>query len=125
MKPLGTAVERFITLLDNTGHEGADLYESVTSTLQFYGIEIQNKRGQSYDNAANMSGHYKGLQARIKEDNSLAEYTPCAAHSIDLAGIHATECCFEAEEFFSVTVQGTYNFFSEFLQRWEILQDLA
>lgn len=125
VKPFGTAVERFIILLDNTGHKGEDLYNIVISTLQFYEIEIQNMRGQSYDNAANMSGQYKGLQARIKEDNPLAEFTPCAAHSLNIVGTHAAESCFEAQEFFSVTVQNVYNFFSESPQRWKILQNFA
>ncbi|KAG7172178.1 hypothetical protein Hamer_G009519 [Homarus americanus] len=41
-------------------------------------------RGQSYDNAATMSGIYTGLQARIKAMNPLAYYVPCAGHSLNL-----------------------------------------
>ncbi|KAL4143648.1 hypothetical protein QTP88_005959 [Uroleucon formosanum] len=43
-------------------------------------------RGQTYDNAMNMSGQYSGLQARIKEINPLADYILCLAHSLNLIG---------------------------------------
>lgn len=36
-------------------------------------FDIMNCRGQSYDNASNMSGIYSGLQARIKTINPLAD----------------------------------------------------
>lgn len=41
-----------------------------------------------------MSGQYTGLQARIKDINSLAMYIPRAAHSLllNLVGVHAVEC---------------------------------
>ncbi|KAJ8875731.1 hypothetical protein PR048_023630 [Dryococelus australis] len=50
----------------------------------------------SYDNASNMSGKYSGLQERIKELNEFAEYIPCFAHSLNLIGKCAAECCQEA-----------------------------
>ena len=48
-------------------------------------------RGQGYDGAANMSGKYNGVQARIKELVPGAEYTHCQAHNLNLCIIHACE----------------------------------
>ncbi|XP_065209411.1 zinc finger MYM-type protein 1-like [Planococcus citri] len=124
VKPDGTVAERFLTLLENPGHKGKDLYDAVTSTLKSHGIDILDMRGQSYDNAANMKGIYSGLQARIKKDNPLAEYTPCSAHSLNLVGTHAAESCSEASRFFEL-VQEVYNFFSDSTERWFVMQHFA
>ena len=41
-------------------------------------------RGQSSDNAANLSGYYKGMQQKTIEANKLAIYVPCGARKIGL-----------------------------------------
>ena len=69
----------------------------------------------------NMSGVYSGLQARIKEINPLAVYIPCAAHSLNLVGSCAAECCPEATSFF-LLLQHIHTFFSASASRWSILQ---
>ena len=43
-----------------------NLQQCVLNTLEHLAIKIDDCRGQSYDNAANMFGKYAGLQARIK-----------------------------------------------------------
>ena len=48
------------------------------------GINFIDCRGQSYDNASNMSGQYNGMQAHFKKVNPLA--IPCAAHSLNFWG---------------------------------------
>lgn len=90
------------------------------TTLALFNIDLANMRGQSYDNASNMSGTYSGLQARIKQVNPLAEYAPCAAHSLNLVGSCAASCCEEACHFFEL-LQTVYCFFSASTQRWEML----
>ncbi|XP_055903949.1 uncharacterized protein LOC129939810 [Eupeodes corollae] len=79
-----------------------------------------NCRGQSYDNASNMSGIYLGLQTRIKTINPSADYVHCAAHSLNLVGSCAVESETEAVDFFS-TLQELYNLFTMSTHRWEIL----
>ena len=56
-------------------------------------------RGQSYDNASNMSGRYGGMQARMKAINPLAVYIPCMAHSVNLVGVNSVDCCVHAVSF--------------------------
>lgn len=117
----GTPVERFLCFIPNVGHGSAALFEAVLDVLSKYNIDIQNCRGQSYDNASNMSGAYSGLQARIREVCPEAIYTPCSAHSLNLVGKHAAECCQESTHYFEL-LQGLYVFFSSSTKRWEVLQ---
>ncbi|KAG7157952.1 Zinc finger MYM-type protein 1-like 5 [Homarus americanus] len=78
-------------------------------------------RGQSYDNAANMSGIYTGLQARIKAMNPLAYYVPCAGHSLNLVGTSAASSCLGSVSY-SRFLQALYNFFSASTYRWDHLK---
>jgi len=118
--PDGSPKERFLKFIPNCGHKGADMENSVVSTLEDLNIDINNCRGQSYDNASNMSGVYKGLQKRIKDKNNLAKYVPCAGHSLQLVGSTAAESSPSSVEFFAVEQQ-LYNFFHGSSKRWEIL----
>ncbi|XP_044127177.1 zinc finger MYM-type protein 1-like [Bufo gargarizans] len=121
VKEDGLPIERFLHFIPNPGHKSEQLAEVVLTTLKSYDLDIANCRGQSYDNASNMSGHYRGLQARILERNPLAVYIPCAAHSLNLVGKHAAESCPEACSFFGL-LQYLYIFFTASTHRWEILQ---
>lgn len=96
--------------LVNPGHKSEDLVDAVFMVLEENEIDIKNYRGQSYDNASNMSGIYSGLQARIKEACLHAVYVPCAAHSLNLAVECAASCCTLANEFFDF-LQNIYIFF--------------
>jgi len=66
-----------------------------------------------------MSDVYSGLQARIKEINPLAVYILCAAHSLNLVGTCAAECCPEAASFF-LLLKHIHTFFSASTSRWSI-----
>ncbi|XP_065680610.1 zinc finger MYM-type protein 1-like [Hydra vulgaris] len=117
----GCPVERFLGFLPNSGHKSEELADAVFLVLESHGLDINNCRGQSYDNASNMSGRYTGLQARIKKVNPLATFVPCSAHSLNLVGECAVDCCIYASEFF-ILLQNIYKFFSASTYRWEILQ---
>jgi len=73
----------------------------VTRLIDSLGLDISNLRGQSYDNASNMSGIYTGLPARIRKLNPLALYVPCAAHSLNLVGSCAACSCLAATSYFA------------------------
>nr|XP_047141431.1 uncharacterized protein LOC124816327 [Hydra vulgaris] len=49
-----------------------------------------------------MSGIYYGVQARFREINHLAEWIPCAAHSLNLVGSATVECCSAAVNYFGL-----------------------
>lgn len=58
---------------------------------------------------------------QVKEQNPLAEYVPCAAHSLNLVGVSAAESCVTAVDFFGF-VQQLYNFFVLSTHRWAIMK---
>ena len=68
-----------------------------------------------------MAGKYKGAQAKIQEHNSMAIFSPCGCHTLNLCGNDAAECLPEAVKYFG-TVQTIYNFFSSSTKRWELLR---
>lgn len=119
----GKPVERFLTFLNLKSHTGEEMANLVLSYLEGCKIDIAKCRGQSYDNAANMSGRYKGMQQKILEHNKYAAFIPCAAHTLNLIGRSAVDCCTIAVNFFS-TVQLLYTFFSASTHRWAVLKKL-
>ncbi|KAI6647158.1 Zinc finger MYM-type protein 1-like [Oopsacas minuta] len=68
--------ERFLKFLPIESHTGENLANTVLQFLKKQGIYVGGIRGQSYDNASNMSGRYKGMQARIREVIYNAVYIP-------------------------------------------------
>ena len=117
-----TPVERFVTFFDNTGHTGQAHATSLLKFLDAVGIDIANCRGQSYDNASNMSGEYNGMQAIIRQKNPLAVFVPCAAHSLNLVGHAAVGSCRLAVAYFGF-VQ-LYIFFTGSTARFARLMDV-
>ncbi|XP_065664414.1 uncharacterized protein LOC136086074 [Hydra vulgaris] len=73
--PSGVPAERFLIFIPNSGHKSEKMSNVVMDFLNSHNIPIENCRGQSYDNARNMSGQYSGLQSRIKSFNSFADST--------------------------------------------------
>ena len=60
-----TPCEHFLGFLKNTGHKSEQLAKAVFEFLRNHDINLDDCRGQLYDNAANMSGPYSDLQARM------------------------------------------------------------
>lgn len=116
----GQVVERFLGFIKIEKHTAEYLKDVVLKKLEVLGLKIENCRGQSYDNAANMSGNYNGLQARIKRLSPTAVYIPCASHSLNLSVNFSSESCLQASNYFSL-VQEIYVFFSSSTHRWSIL----
>ncbi|KAJ8928229.1 hypothetical protein NQ314_019176 [Rhamnusium bicolor] len=110
--------------LPNIGHKAKDIENALLKSLENNGLDIMNCRGQSYDNASNMSGMYSCLQTLINTINPLADYVPCAAHSLNLVGSCAVESVTEVVDFFS-TLKELYNFFTISTHRWEIFVQRA
>ncbi|XP_038637303.1 zinc finger MYM-type protein 1-like [Scyliorhinus canicula] len=118
----GQPIERFLTFLEMKSHTGEEMANQVLQYLrEACRLNFSKCRGQSYDNAANMSGRYKGMQQKFLETNKFVIYVPCAAHSLNLVGRSAVDCCQEAVNFFS-TVQLLYTLISASSSRWKILK---
>ena len=115
--------ERFLEFVEKYSKTGEALASMIMNTLERHGIPLQNCRGQGYDNASNMSGCYKGVSIRIENENMLAKFIPCAAHSLNLCDSHAAECCPDVVTFFGV-VQKVYILFHGSTERWALLKDI-
>ncbi|KAG8444242.1 hypothetical protein GDO86_009431 [Hymenochirus boettgeri] len=96
--------EGFIEFFDFFKKTGEEIAEMIMSRLSKFGLDLCDCRGQGYDNGANMSGRIKGVQARIQEKYPEAIYCPCAAHTLNLVGVHAAACCPEMKSFFGNTL---------------------
>lgn len=112
-------IERFIKFIPMFSHSGYEIAQIMLHFLEENGINIEDCRGQSYDNAANMSGKYNGVQAKLLEKCSVAHYVPCTAHSLNLVGKGAAESCPTAAEFFGL-LQSLYSWLVSSTHRWQV-----
>lgn len=112
-------IERFLQFVAIEGHKSEYLANTAIDCLKTNKILLDNCRGQSYDNARNMSGQYSGLQARIKQNNNTADYVPCAGHTINIIESAAAACVHPVKLFFT-TIQQLYVFLSSSTHRWKI-----
>lgn len=106
----GGPVERFLQFIPINMHKANYLAATVLTFLHENNLDIMDCRGQSYDNASNMSGKYEGLQKQILNVNEKASYIPCAAHSFNLVGKNVVEKFAIAAVFFDL-VENVYLFF--------------
>uniref|UniRef100_A0AAF5DML3 TTF-type domain-containing protein n=1 Tax=Strongyloides stercoralis TaxID=6248 RepID=A0AAF5DML3_STRER len=116
----GNIKERFFGFISIENHNSEYLKEIILEFLKESLIDINHCRGQSYDNAANMSGKYNRLQKRIKEHATTATYVPCSSHTLNLIGNCAAEACIGALKYFDF-VQNLFVYFSASTRRWNIL----
>ena len=66
------------------GLSGSDLSEVLLKKISFFGLDINNCRGQGYDGAGAVAGKRKGLSAHILRLNEKAIYTHCHSHRLNL-----------------------------------------
>ncbi|XP_031096957.1 zinc finger MYM-type protein 1-like [Ipomoea triloba] len=90
--------------------------------IKALGLQIDDVRGQGYDNGSNMKGKHQGVQKRLLEVNPRALYMPCACHSLNLTVSDMAHSCVKAISFFGV-MQRLYALFSSSPKRWKILLD--
>lgn len=115
VSPEGCIGKHFIKFLPIETHSGVSHCQSV-----FYKIDINNCRGQCYDNAANTSGFYSGFQAHIKKINPLIEWVPCSAHTLNLVGQNSINCCLETKDLFNF-MQMLFKFSSKSTSRLQTI----
>jgi hypothetical protein len=76
--------EEQMTLINHCVNMSSNVNE-LKSALASLGLNIDDVRGQGYDNSSNMKGKHQGVQKRLLEINQRALYMPCACHSLNLA----------------------------------------
>ncbi|GFW76066.1 zinc finger MYM-type protein 1 [Trichonephila clavipes] len=94
---------------------------SILQELDRNGLDIQNCRGQGYDNGANMVCINKGVRTSILNINPRAFFTPCRCHSWNLLLIDAANSSATAKTFFGF-INKIYVLFSKSSKRWDIVK---
>ncbi|XP_031334591.1 zinc finger MYM-type protein 1-like [Photinus pyralis] len=113
-------VESFIDFIETHGKTAEQISSMILKKLETDGLDIQNCRGQAYDNAATMAGIRNGVQSKIREINPKATFIPCSNHSLNLAGVHAASVSASSVTFFG-TLERIFVYFSSSTQRWDAL----
>lgn len=81
--------ENFICFVPVYECTGENLANTIIQKLKEIGLSLEFLRGQGYDGGANMSGKYRGVQARILNLQPKAIYTHCASHRLNLSLLKA------------------------------------
>ncbi|XP_050141054.1 uncharacterized protein LOC126617010 [Malus sylvestris] len=63
---------------------GLGLFNELQDVLKSLDLDIDNVRGQGYDNGSNMRGKHQGVQKRLLDINPRAFYMPCGSHCLNL-----------------------------------------
>ncbi|KAF8114441.1 hypothetical protein N665_0037s0018 [Sinapis alba] len=77
--------EFFITFLEVEDKSGKWLFELLCDALTGLKLDINDIRGQGYDNRSNMKGKNKGVHKTLLDINPREFYTPCSCHNLNLA----------------------------------------
>ncbi|GJT83047.1 zinc finger MYM-type protein 1-like protein [Tanacetum coccineum] len=70
-----------IHVLNADDTTGQGLFDGTLDELKSLGLDIDDIRGQGYDNGSNMKGKHRGVQKKFLDINPRAFYTPCGCQS--------------------------------------------
>lgn len=115
-------IEHFIEFLEVDDTTGKGIFDAIIDAIKDIELDINDLRGQGYDNGANMKGKHQGVQKRFLDINPRSFYTPCGCHCLNLVLCDMANSCTKAKSFFGV-LQRIYSLFSSSTKRWKILQD--
>ncbi|KAL6179109.1 hypothetical protein ACLB2K_050625 [Fragaria x ananassa] len=77
--------ERFFHVISVSDTCAATLKSKIDKVFTEYNLQVENLRGQGYDDTSNMCGQWNGLQALFLQECPYAYYIHCFAHRLQLA----------------------------------------
>lgn len=113
--------ESFIKFIDIHDKTGQGISDAAIRALESADLNIDDIRGQAYDNGANMKGKNIGVQKVILLKNPRAFFVACCDHSLNLVLNDAAAASNKTVGFFSM-VQKIYTFLSGSSNRWDVLK---
>ncbi|CAF1353507.1 unnamed protein product [Rotaria sp. Silwood1] len=115
--------ERLLSVQELPSKVGEEICLLLLKTLQRKGISTEKLVAQCYDNAPNMGGSYKGVQACVTNHlNREILHIPCSAHNSNLAVEYACHCSVEYINLFML-LQELYNYFTLSIKRCHVLRE--
>ncbi|XP_030759798.1 zinc finger MYM-type protein 1-like [Sitophilus oryzae] len=105
------------------GQSAEDMVKQLLLFFEKNNLSFERLRTQGYDGAANMTGVYNGLQAKILEKQPNALYVYCAAHNLNLVINDSVKISRELQNFYDF-VESLYAFFAHSIKRWAVLTEM-
>lgn len=113
--------ECFVAYKPVSDSSGAGLTGIFLDTIvQEFDLDMNDCRGQGYDNGANMVGINKGVQTRILNQYPRAFFNPCGCHSLNLVIADAAKTSVKSVSLFGF-LQRLFVLFSGSTKRWEVV----
>ena len=118
----GKPIERLIEYIECESITGEALCEDIKNTLLKLNLRLEDTVSQTYDGAANFSGHIKGCATKFQNTVPHAEYYHCSNHDLNLALCHTCHSIPEIRNMLScVTELGLFKFSPKRSKRLEVM----
>jgi hypothetical protein len=112
--------ECFIAYKPVSDSSGAGLTGLFDEIVQEFDWDMNDCRGQGYDNGANMVGVNKGVQTRILNQYSRSFFNPSGCHSLNLVVADAAKTSVKSVSLFGFH-QRLFVLFSGSTKRWQVI----